>query len=77
MLMSSIVECLKRFTSAKPSDEGGGVDPEHQAPADVTKLLQGWMAQNKENVKVSMTTLCLPRYLFGSAALASTLSSLG
>ena len=42
MLLSSIVDCLKRF---KSSDEGG-VD-------EVTKLLQSWIAQKKENVKVS------------------------
>jgi len=39
MLMSSMVDCLKRFKSGDEVDE-------------VTQLLQSWIAQNKENVPV-------------------------
>ena len=63
MLMSTMVDCLKRFSSSKSNDEGGGggVDP---AQFDVTKLLQSWIAQNKEKVKVGdCQHVCRARWL--------------
>jgi len=47
MLMSTMIDCLKRFS--KSNDEGGGIDP---APPDVAQLLHTWIAHTKENVKV-------------------------
>lgn len=46
MLLTGVIDMLKRFT---PKEQGGG-------QGDVPALLQQWIEQNKENVKVR--TVC-------------------